>query len=104
MEYGSAASSPSFGSVSSPSSGQGVFANMKSKAAEMKMKANEMSNNIKNKGNNLKFQAQTKGEELKGRAQNAYSELKNKRFDPSINSAADNFKAGIPEVGEKAKD
>jgi len=102
----------SFGSApnplsSPPSSEPGFFAKMKNKAsakaAEMKMKADQMTTNIKNKANNLKFQAQMKGQELQGKANNAYSDLKNKRFDPSIQSAADNFKAGVPKVGEKVK-
>ena len=110
--FGRAASSPSFGSVPSspavpPSSGSGFFGNLKAKAsakaAEMKMKADQMTGNMKNKVDGLKFQAKMKGQELSNRAQNAYGELKNKRFDPSIQTAADNFKAGVPKLGEKAK-
>ena len=106
--FGSAPSSPSFGSSVPPSSGSGFFGNLKAKAsakaAEMKMKADQMTGNMKNKFDNLKFKAEMKGQELKNKAQNAYGELKNKRFDPSIQTAADNFKAGVPKLGEKAKD
>ena len=107
--FGAASSQPSFGAASSqPSSGSGFFGNLKAKAAakaaELKMKADQGYNNMKNKANNLKFQAQMKGQEMQGRASNAFTELKNKRFDPSIQSAADNVKAGIPKLGQKAKE
>ena len=103
--FGSAPSSSSFGSApSSPAPSSGFFGKLKAKASEMKTKADQMTGNMKNKLDNLKFKAEMKRQELSNRAQNAYGELKNKRFDPSIQTAADNFKAGVPKVGQKAKE
>ena len=66
MSFGSAPSSPSFGSSAPSSSGTGFFSNLKqkasAKASELKMKANMMGNDLKNKANNLKFKAQMKGQ------------------------------------------